>query len=788
MKYYFLFLVLLMELAVNTAFSQISDKSEDLVHHFNEYHQNYYQESIFIHADKRYYLTGEFLKFKVYCLERTTAQTSRLSKVAYVEILDRDNNPYLQTRIELIDGQGSGEFYLPMNLPSGNFVIRGYTRWMRNFKPEDYFHSMVQIINPFKRPDLKPLSDTTNLEFFPEGGKLIHGLNTKVVFHGKNELGIPTKVQGRLMANDTIVVSDFSSLKEGLGHFNFIPDMTKKYHIEIKNGDTYIHQDFVDIVSRGFNAQIEFSEGYILRLFCNEPSIVQPNEKISIVLHQKGAILMNDVIPLNNGIARYKIDPSLINDIVTISLFDSESSLLAERKVLGKSEHLSLEDISLNKAIATNRDKIEIDLSNLKENSNLSISVSANHPYFNHHMPGLNQYLVLDNSIRYVYGLESYLEGSPQETRVLINDLLIAYPANTDNEIFYQEQHKIQFIPEHRSVLVTGKLLDKQTKEPVFGIMTYLSVPGKISQIYTAKSEADGSLIFEASNLYGSSQVILQNNFTIDSTYSIKVDDPYSTEFAEINLPEFDLDENLANLLTRKSQQMQVYNANLKISPNSQIISNLDSASFYIEPDMRYYLDDYTRFVVMEEVMREYIAGVNVRRNKEGFYFNVIDMVRGIVYDDNPLMLLDGVPVFDADDIIALDPLKIEKIETVKTRFGRGDLDCKGVVTYTSYAGDLADYKLHKNALVLDYNGLQPVKEYYFPSYTLAYERNDPTPDFRSNLYWDPRIEQDMLEEGKIEFYTSDDVDNYELRINGLTESGIPISIKKKFKVVRSLK
>jgi hypothetical protein len=128
----------------------------------------------------------------------------------------------------------------------------------------------------------------------------------------------------------------------------------------------------------------------------------------------------------------------------------------------------------------------------------------------------------------------------------------------------------------------------------------------------------------------------------------------------------------MEQFIRKKSQNMQVQNANMKLSPNTTTIPFADSSAFYNEPDARYYLDDYTRFVVMEEVMREYVAGVNVRKNRDGFYFMVIDIERNVLLDANPLMLLDGVPVFDADEIIALDPLKVEKIETVKTRFGKG--------------------------------------------------------------------------------------------------------------------
>ena len=52
-------------------------------------------------------------------------------------------------------------------------------------------------------------------------------------------------------------------------------------------------------------------------------------------------------------------------------------------------------------------------------------------------------------------------------------------------------------------------------------------------------------------------------------------------------------------------------------------------------------------------------------------------------------MLLDGVPVFDADDIIAYDPLKVQKLEVVTARYHWGPIIASGIVSYTTYKGNL---------------------------------------------------------------------------------------------------
>ncbi len=79
-------------------------------------------------------------------------------------------------------------------------------------------------------------------------------------------------------------------------------------------------------------------------------------------------------------------------------------------------------------------------------------------------------------------------------------------------------------------------------------------------------------------------------------------------------------------------------------------------------------LDEFTRFQTMEEVLREYIDDVRVRKDGDKFSFKVRNKLFNIYFEENPLILLDGIPISDASKIIALDPQKIKRIEVVITQ------------------------------------------------------------------------------------------------------------------------
>src|SRR5205823_2009621 len=108
------------------------------------------QEKIFLHSDKSFYLTGEIVWFKLYDVDASLHRPLDLSKIGYVEILAADQKPLFQAKIELRDGIGHGSFFIPSSINSGNYRLRAYTNWMKNFSADFYFEKTITIVNPLK--------------------------------------------------------------------------------------------------------------------------------------------------------------------------------------------------------------------------------------------------------------------------------------------------------------------------------------------------------------------------------------------------------------------------------------------------------------------------------------------------------------------------------------------------------------------------------------------------------------------------------------------------------------
>ncbi len=114
------------------------------------YSQPLYQEAVYLHLDRNYFLTGESIRFTIYCIEKGTGKPSAASKLANIELLDQEGSVVRQAKVRLSRGMGWGSIDIPADCGSEEHVIRCYTAWMRNFGPETFCYNTVLIIHPLK--------------------------------------------------------------------------------------------------------------------------------------------------------------------------------------------------------------------------------------------------------------------------------------------------------------------------------------------------------------------------------------------------------------------------------------------------------------------------------------------------------------------------------------------------------------------------------------------------------------------------------------------------------------
>lgn len=333
-------------------------------------------------------------------------------------------------------------------------------------------------------------------------------------------------------------------------------------------------------------------------------------------------------------------------------------------------------------------------------------------------------------------------------------------------------QPEALFKPEYAGMLITGKITDKRTGQPAPNVTAWLSAPSNYFHLATATSDNDGNIEWDLGLLYGTTELVVQTNGPANKNpYRVDILSPYSTAPIQTNTASTSIPTPQTTLLQHSiaAQTQNAYRPDLR-QHYTALAAPEDTTAFYGRPDKRFMLDDYTRFQTMEEVMREYAKETRIRnRNGDFSIYLQSDQANQMFFDNSPLILMDGMPVKDFNNIIHFDPLKIRKMEVVGKRYYLGDTLYNGIISYSTYQGDLAGFPLDSSAFIQEYDGIQPHREFYSPTYEP--DTTQRIPDLRNVLYWDPNIK---TEKGKqtVDFFTSDWPGRYAIIVQALTSDG----------------
>ena len=198
---------------------------------FNAYREKNFQEKIYLHTDKSLYVTGEILWCKAYVTDAHLHQSSDISKIAYIELIDANQKPTWQSTIGLEKGKGEASLVIPSTVITGNYTLRCYTNWMKNQDPSFYFEKNITLINPLKKPVALNAADPDQLivDFFPEGGHLVSGLSTQMGIKATDRSGKGIQTEGILMSSEMDTVLRFTTGEKGLGKCRLTPQPGKTY-------------------------------------------------------------------------------------------------------------------------------------------------------------------------------------------------------------------------------------------------------------------------------------------------------------------------------------------------------------------------------------------------------------------------------------------------------------------------------------------------------------------------------------------------------------------------------
>jgi len=680
----------------------------------------------------------------------------------------------------VLDAEGKNElvFEIPIR------QLQGVVALSLSLPENDEYSISRNFLLPF------PIQ-SIDLQFLPESGDLVAGFNNKVAVRAVYPDGSPAILEGSVQVGDQEIL--WRTNERGLGSFELNPISGEKYTANVKTQGAGFSKDLPSVQSKGVNLSVDNSKEGLVNILIQAADFksISPSGEGLLVVHARGRIGHMQKIDLSNGVTGARINKSqLPPGINQITVFEPEGRPMAERLVfipLDQNVKIKLDEGKVdNSPRAKNTWELSLEGENL-ELGNYSVSVTdANEiPYGS--VSNIISYLKLESELRgNIHQAHDLLGQSHDDTGIDLIMLTHGWRRFHWEKLLTEDFENSNFI--EQGINITGVVTPKSDgKRSLTGGNINVFSKGKQEDFMIVDFAGNGKFIIDDLIIQDTTQLILTaSDKRFKEFVEIKLDAPlakYITwEAFEPKLRGFELNPSLRDYLSNAEKRRQASAAfdemeavdidefvvrSQKIDPEEEKISRVyGKGDRTIIPEDIGGLDGY--FDVWQ-MLQGRVAGVQIKPSTMGGAPSITIRGTGSVSGLGPIFFLDNVPV-DASLISTISPRDIAAIDVFKESaslaiFGSGGAG-GAIAIYTKKGGGVVS--LGEGVFNFRYPGYSTSREYYMPKYDTE---TISKPDFRSTLYWNPRIKWEG-NSASITFYNNDVVKKYKVIIQGMDNLG----------------
>lgn len=744
-----------------------------------------FSEELHVVTDRDIYFAGEEVYLKIYKFNRHTHTPENISKVAYLDMFDRYNNPVIQVKTGINGYSGSVWFRLPDTIPTGNYLIRSYTGWMKNFSGDLFSARRISVINPFENiknlrvPINETLPDT--VLFFPETGSVVAGVDNRVGVKCLTNSGDPVRVSGVIINGSNDTLCHIQTDNKGTGFFTIRPAQSQEmfFVTRVKNRpDKRFNLPRVKDSGITFSVEADRAADQMNLHIRKSPGTTITSQVLNLVYAPVSMKSFTRYIYPGSDTVISLRQKDLPAGLAKVMITNIDRKILASRWVWNdETEELKIiVNIDPRSPLTRGKVKIGINTSDQKGYSaecDLTISVVK---YFT------TDDLPYREMTRFI-GLPSTELFTTGQIAPEINDYLIFLSfsdaiLNSNSAGFIQE-----YYPEIYGHLISGNIRNRLTGEPLKNQIISLSFVGKKALCRFSHTDEKGDFSF-ISREVGLREIVVQPVSQELKGSIVRINDPFILAHKRIDLPPLYLDTSHLDEINNAVIAMQVRNIYAQeLNPQKADQNKPKEFDFYGDPDKTIMLSDFIELASLKEVIKEIVPGVTTNTTNYRRNFKMVNKHPTDPFENSPMVILDGVPVNDIDMVLGIKPSEIERIEVLNTRYFISDLVIEGIINFKSHKGDLSTIEFDRSIFRREYTGLQPYREFHFPEYSTDSLRRSRIPDFRNTLFWEPGLKTDKNGIAVVEFYTSDEPCEYSVIIEGVTRDGKRGRTKVSFRV-----
>ncbi len=364
----------------------------------------------------------------------------------------------------------------------------------------------------------------------------------------------------------------------------------------------------------------------------------------------------------------------------------------------------------------------------------------------------------------YHYGEKIYFERNTKNEKIaclsIIPNLTNSSRAQSNNQISNYTQ--LKFYPETRGLSLSGKLKTKNSKQAIAFHLVNLHILGE-KDFISVLSDAEGHFHFALPKRFGTKELfIIAASYQQDEVV-IQIDQDYCYQTIGLTVPEFFIQDKEKALILQMAQNQQVYTAFYQQDSLTETLP--ESKAFYGEAFKRLDIDFYVPFDSLEQYFTDIPSWVSVKTRKGKRYFQLIGQ-QGELKVYEPLVMVDWVPVDDADRILAIHPSNVKQIEVINTAYVHGDIIYGGIINVLTRNTDFGGLKFPESGMYLDF-------DFYTPN-------NSFNINYKNTCYWTPHISMDS-NSNVMELPIPQQKGEYIIHLQGISRKGEYINEDKSF-------
>jgi hypothetical protein len=517
------------------------------------------------------------------------------------------------------------------------------------------------------------------------------------------------------------------------------------------------------------------SQGFIsANALLIKKNLLEKTKRLSIE-NMEGNIIAEAVLN-ESGLGYFEIEGTIEDSyFVKLELENGDS-------IIKKIEPRSDEQINPSFTINTNKNQLQITahkkqyapreevLLNIKTpslNSKLNLSISIVKKGSRNHSFVLPASIFSNTQVLKSYHQNAELYSLSKIEQKILN--VVYNQKILNNSISVTSKNKnLRWIPEIRDVSISGIAYNKNTQQAVPNLPIFISAFKDPAQFHIIRTKQHGEFIYSLNNLSKLQDVFLCPKSLNGEEIELQINNDFiglQSKFQPIPLS---IDSSQRRFLEELHINFQAGNI-YKTDPGTKEIITPSLPFNFKSLPVSVNLDDYVNTPSLEMVFNELVPRCIVIKRKGNYLLTVVNDEENVIYE-NPLVLVDNIPIFDHNELMKIHPSKIEKIECLPSPIVLGDNMIEGLVMITTRTDNFANVKMPVGSIFLNYQMISASFQFDAPKYDSQINKQSRKADFRTTLYWNPELK--LENEKTLHFYTSDHCSEYEVVVKGFSKNG----------------